>query len=65
LDYGDESLGVEVRDQGQGGGEWSTLGYGLISMRQRTASLGGDLVIGRDDQGFRVRARLPVGEGPP
>jgi signal transduction histidine kinase len=63
LNYTEESLGVEVRDQGQEGAESSTLGYGLINMRQRAAMLGGDLVVGPDDQGFRVRASLPVTDG--
>jgi signal transduction histidine kinase len=62
IDYGDEFLGVDVRDHGRGGGTSSTPGYGLISMRQRAASLGGDLDAGPDtEQGFRVRAHLPVG----
>ena len=61
FDYGDEFLGVDVRDHGRGGGTSSTLGYGLISMRQRAASLGGDLDAGPDtEQGFRVTAHLPV-----
>jgi signal transduction histidine kinase len=62
IDYGDEFLGVDVRDHGRGGGTSSTLGYGLISMRQRAASLGGDLDAGPAiEQGFRVTAHLPVG----
>jgi signal transduction histidine kinase len=62
IDYGDEFLGVDVRDHGRGGGTSSTLGYGLISMRQRAASLGGDLDAGPDtEHGFRVTAHLPVG----
>jgi signal transduction histidine kinase len=62
IDYGDEFLGVDVRDHGRGGGTSPTLGYGLISMRQRAASLGGDLDAGPDtEHGFRVTAHLPVG----
>ena len=64
LSYGEDSLGVEVRDQGRGGAESSTLGYGLISMRERAAMLGGDVHAGPDaDQGFRVTAHLPVAGG--
>jgi signal transduction histidine kinase len=63
LDYGDESLRVEVRDHGRGESGTPSDGYGLISMQQRAALLGGDLSAGpADDRGFRVAARLPVVE---
>jgi signal transduction histidine kinase len=66
LEYADDSLSVDVRDKGGGGGESSSLGYGLISMRQRAAILGGDFEAGRDaHRGFRVTARLPVTGGVP
>lgn len=42
-------------------GEGATAGYGLISMKQRAALLGGDLVAKRvNGHGFRVAARLPL-----
>jgi signal transduction histidine kinase len=62
LDYGDEVLVVDVRDQGAGQPTSSPSGYGLISMRQRAALLGGDLHAGSGTEGgFRVTAHLPIG----
>jgi signal transduction histidine kinase len=38
-----------------------TVGHGLLGMRERATSLGGDLVAGpRSDGGFTVRASLPL-----
>jgi len=67
LDYGDEFLMVDVRDQGTGQPIPSPpSGYGLISMRQRAALLGGDLHAGPEPEGgFRVMAHLPVGNHEP
>jgi signal transduction histidine kinase len=66
LDYGEESLGVEVRDEGRGDTVKKSAGYGLISMQQRVAMLGGRLMTGSDSgPGFRVTARLPVKAGAP
>lgn len=62
LTYAAESLGVEVRDQGHGAATSSVPGYGLIGMRERATTLGGDLAAGPDaGEGFRVTARLPAG----
>jgi signal transduction histidine kinase len=61
VEYVDEFLGVEVRDHGRAARTSSTLGYGLISMRQRAAALGGRLEAGpAEERGFRVRADLPA-----
>jgi signal transduction histidine kinase len=65
LDYGDEFLHVDVRDQGQDAGHSAVPatsgGYGLISMQQRVAMHGGDLAAGsHDGQGFEVSARFPL-----
>ena len=62
LAYEPEALRVDVRDLGGAPREAvPSAGYGLISMQQRTAMLGGDLVIGPEaGHGFRVSARLPV-----
>jgi signal transduction histidine kinase len=62
LAYEPEALRVDVRDDGGSPRPAPpSAGYGLISMQQRTAMLGGELVIGPDvGRGFRVSARLPV-----
>jgi signal transduction histidine kinase len=66
LDYRGESLHVEIRDEGtQRRVEVVSSGYGLISMQQRAAMLGGEVVAGPEEgRGFRVSARLPL-EGSP
>jgi signal transduction histidine kinase len=79
LDYEDEFLHLEVRDEGSaaledptkpvtgsvaGSGTGSATGYGLISMQQRVALLGGELSAEREHgRGFRVSARLPLAGG--
>jgi signal transduction histidine kinase len=65
LDYEDDALRIEVRDQRQCRSDrpsegMPSGGYGLISMQQRAALLGGDLVAGPVDRGFLVSARLPI-----
>jgi signal transduction histidine kinase len=39
-------------------------GHGLVGMRERAALLGGDFEAGAADGIFRVRVRLPYGDGP-
>jgi len=59
---------IEVTDDGAGqpGPPSPTGGHGLAGMRERTAVFGGALVAGpRAGGGFAVRARLPLGGGPP
>jgi signal transduction histidine kinase len=57
----DDVLEVEVRDDG---GPHDTVtsdgGHGLAGMRERAAMLGGTLEAGPHDDGFRVRATLPL-----
>jgi signal transduction histidine kinase len=63
LRYGEESLEIEVVDDGRGG-RVNGRGHGLIGMRERVMLYGGELDAGsRSEGGFFVRARLPV-EGP-
>jgi signal transduction histidine kinase len=60
LRYGDD-VTVEVVDDGVGGAV--TAGNGITGMRERATALGGDVEAGpAPGGGFRVRARLPVGE---
>jgi signal transduction histidine kinase len=67
LVYEPTALCVVVRDYGVTPPRTSSsAGYGLISMQQRTAMLGGELVVGpAPGRGFRVSARLPITGGTP
>ncbi len=67
--FSDADLAVEIRDHGRpsrphraSDGHRS---QGIIGMRERTKLLGGSLEVGRcrDDDGFRVAARLPLTQG--
>ncbi|WP_433087710.1 sensor histidine kinase [Dactylosporangium sp. CA-052675] len=63
-----EALVVQVRDDGDAGASPSAnpgSGHGLAGMRERASLLGGAFSAGpHPDGGFRVEARLPVGEAP-
>ena len=60
LRYGPE-VTVEVIDDGVGGA--ASAGNGITGMRERAAALGGAVEVGpAPGGGFRVSARLPVGE---
>jgi signal transduction histidine kinase len=60
--YGADELVVEVQDDGRTADARAfRAGHGLIGMRERAASVGGELDAGpRPEGGFRVRARLPL-----
>jgi signal transduction histidine kinase len=65
LEFGDDELRVEVCDHGPGRPHGdlnhTSAGYGLISMQQRAAMLGGRLETGATPEGgFRVHAQLPL-----
>ena len=63
LSYADDELTVVVEDDGRGSRPDvpGTDGNGIAGMRERAATLGGDLEAGpRLGGGFSVRARLPV-----
>jgi signal transduction histidine kinase len=60
LEYREEDVRVEVRDFGRGSANSPSAGYGLISMQQRAAMLGGELAAGPVTRGFLVSARLPL-----
>ena len=62
LRYTDESLEIEVTDDGTGvPGTVPSGGHGLAGLRERIAVFGGTFHAGpRPEGGFRVRAQLPV-----
>ena len=65
--YEPAEIDLEIEDDGVGGKSdgSSPGGNGLLGMRERAVTLGGELEAGpRPAGGFRVRARLPV-PGPP
>jgi signal transduction histidine kinase len=61
-------LTLEVLDEGTGrppGRDIPSGGNGIAGMRERAASVGGELTAGgRAGRGFAVRARLPLGGEP-
>jgi signal transduction histidine kinase len=57
---------VEIADTGRGrpSGAARPAGHGIAGMRERAAAVGGTLEAGPSAEGgFRVRARLPFGDG--
>jgi signal transduction histidine kinase len=59
--YTTEELLVTVRDNGPGPGEAVEGGHGLLGMRERVATVGGELRTGPAPvTGFLVEARIPV-----
>ena len=59
----DESLNLEVSDDGQGFPVGQKTGVGLASMQERATELGGSLTIAaRAEGGTIVRARLPLNQ---
>ncbi len=63
LEESDGHLDIEVTDTGTGGGTLPGSGQGIVGMRERAALLGGTLEAGpRPEGGFRVAARLPIGD---
>jgi signal transduction histidine kinase len=61
--FGERTLELEVADDGRGGSPNGRAGgHGLQGLRERVALFGGRLDAGgRDEGGFAVRARLPLG----
>ncbi|HEY7621070.1 MAG TPA: histidine kinase [Solirubrobacteraceae bacterium] len=68
LRYGAEEVQIHVRDRGHGAAAVGAVGgggHGLVGMRERVRVFGGELHTGRrDDGGFEVSARIPVGGTP-
>jgi signal transduction histidine kinase len=64
LGYGSDDLTVQVDDDGRGPAASGGDGNGIRGMRERVVALGGELAAGpRPGGGFRVQARLPLGDG--
>ena len=65
VEYAGDALHVRVRDNGPGPPSGvKERGHGLLGMRERFATVGGELRIGpAPDSGFLVEATLPVGTG--
>lgn len=63
LSYGDDALGIEIVDDGTVGvTQNGSPGHGLIGMRARAATFGGEVETGANaGGGFRVAARFPLG----
>jgi signal transduction histidine kinase len=63
LDFGPEELTLEVEDDGRGPVNGYAAGTGIVGMRERVVALGGDFSAGPlNGSGFRVAARLPLGD---
>jgi signal transduction histidine kinase len=67
VSYGRDEIGIEVTDDGPGGGLSGPSGsrpagggHGLIGMRERAALFGGQLTAGPSGTGFRILVTLPV-----
>lgn len=57
-------LELEITDDGQGMAKEPGIGVGLLSMRERTAELGGDFAVEPvPEGGTRIAVRLPLTEG--
>ena len=64
IEYGSDDVVISIDDHGARlPVEPLTIGNGLTGMRERASAVGGELRAGpRPDGGFRVWARLPIGE---
>jgi len=60
LRYGEDSLELEIADDGSGSAAGNGGGHGLVGIKERVAMLGGEVEAGgRVAGGYTVRARLP------
>ena len=62
VSYADDHLDLEIVDDGAGTGTGGGSGHGLVGIRERVELYGGQIEAGpRDEGGYAVRARLPIG----
>jgi signal transduction histidine kinase len=62
--YGSDGLGIDVRDDGDGGAAGDGLGHGLVGIRERVKIHGGEMTAGAcADRGFTLSTRLPFDGG--
>ncbi len=62
--YARDTVEIEIRDDGAGSGDGGGTGHGLVGMRERVALWGGKLHVGREPDGWVVRASLPLAGQP-
>ncbi|MGI9647526.1 MAG: ATP-binding protein, partial [Acidimicrobiia bacterium] len=63
IEGSDGYLDIEVSDSGSAARELPRSGRGIGGMKERAILLGGTFEAGpRPEGGFRVRARLPIGD---
>ena len=63
LEEVDGHLDIEVTDSGTGATTLPGSGQGIVGMQERATLLGGTVEAGpRPEGGFRVLARLPIGD---
>jgi signal transduction histidine kinase len=63
LQYAADQLGIEVRDNGLGGGTSDGPGHGLIGIRERVKLYDGEMATGTNEGGgFTLTARFPLEE---
>ena len=61
LQYRQDELGIEVRDDGLGTATTDGLGHGLVGVRERVKIYGGDMTVGTaNGRGFVLSTRLPI-----
>jgi signal transduction histidine kinase len=59
--YAADEIGIEIRDDGDGGSAGDGLGHGLVGVRERVKIYGGEMTAGKAAEGgFVLHARLPL-----
>lgn len=58
--YRPEHVDITVKDDGDGGDGGTSGGHGLAGMRERAGLIGGTLTAAAGEDGFEVRASLPL-----